>query len=137
MRAHPRRRPHGRAARTEGRARRASREPSDEPVLRFRNYQPKSEDLKGNEIAPPSVPSVEDQVGAAEVLHHDATQEPLLNLAPKKANWDLKRDIEPQARPPMTPAHRAVPRSTDRSRDVRAGSARGRRPLIPLTPSLR
>ena len=103
MRAHPRRRPHGRAARTEGRARRASREPSDEPVLRFRNYQPKSEDLKGNEIAPPSVPSVEDQVGAAEVLHHDATQEPLLNLAPKKANWDLKRDIEPQARPPMTP----------------------------------
>ena len=29
-------------------------------------------------------------------MHNDATQEPLLNLAPKKANWDLKRDLEPQ-----------------------------------------
>ena len=76
----------------------ACREPSDEPVLRFRNYQPKSEDLKGNEVAPAPLPSVEEQVGAAEALHNDATQEPLLNLAPKKANWDLKRDIEPQAR---------------------------------------
>ena len=28
-------------------------------------------------------------------MHDDATQEPLLNLAPKKANWDLKRDMEP------------------------------------------
>ena len=76
----------------------ACREPSDEPVLRFRNYQPKSEDLKGNEVAPAPLPSVEEQVGAAEALHNDATQEPLLNLSPKKANWDLKRDIEPQAR---------------------------------------
>ena len=33
------------------------------------------------------------QVGASEILHNDATQEPLLNLAPKKANWDLKRDV--------------------------------------------
>jgi len=28
--------------------------------------------------------------------HTDPTQEPLLSLAPKKVNWDLKRDIEPQ-----------------------------------------
>ena len=29
-------------------------------------------------------------------MHNDATQEPLLNLAPKRPNWDLKRDLEPQ-----------------------------------------
>ena len=29
-------------------------------------------------------------------MHDDATQEPLLNLAPKRPNWDLKRDLEPQ-----------------------------------------
>ena len=40
------------------------------------------------------MPDVEEQVGTAAVVHNDATQEPLLNLAPKKANWDLKRDIE-------------------------------------------
>ena len=32
----------------------------------------------------------------AEIVHSDATQEPLLNLAPKRPNWDLKRDLEPQ-----------------------------------------
>ena len=30
-------------------------------------------------------------------MHNDATQEPLLNLAPKRPNWDLKRDLEPRA----------------------------------------
>jgi len=33
-------------------------------------------------------------VGTSAVIHNDATQEPLLNLAPKKVNWDLKRDLE-------------------------------------------
>ena len=31
---------------------------------------------------------------ASATIHNDATQEPLLNLAPKKVNWDLKRDLE-------------------------------------------
>ena len=38
----------------------------------------------------------EDEVRVAEAVHEDATQEPLLNLAPKRPNWDLKRDLEPQ-----------------------------------------
>ena len=89
----------------------ACREPSDEPVLRFRNYQPKSEDLKGNEVAPAPLPSVEEQVGAAEALHNDATQEPLLNLAPKRPNWDLKRDLEPQMKRLRAMTDRASARS--------------------------
>ena len=67
-----------------------------EPVLRFRNYQPASESLQGLDVPKPEVPNVEEELGTAEVIHKDATQEPLLNLAPKRANWDLKRDIEPQ-----------------------------------------
>lgn len=72
---------------------------SSEPVLRFRNHKPVSDSLK-EVVVPierPSVPSAEDQVAdTADVVHNDATQEPLLNLAPKRPNWDLKRDLEPQ-----------------------------------------
>ena len=43
------------------------------------------------------MPAAEEQIkDVAEVVHNDATQEPLLNLAPKRPNWDLKRDLEPQ-----------------------------------------
>ena len=48
------------------------------------------------QVEKPTVPSVAEQVDTAEVVHNDATQEPLLNLAPKRPNWDLKRDLEPQ-----------------------------------------
>ena len=68
---------------------------SSEPILRFRNHEPSSEALQGLGVERPVVPTVEQQVGSAEVVHNDATQEPLLNLAPKRPNWDLKRDIEP------------------------------------------
>ncbi|KAL1529297.1 hypothetical protein AB1Y20_000251 [Prymnesium parvum] len=67
-----------------------------QPVLKFRNYQPHSEQLHGLGVEKPVVPSVEDQIDAAEIVHNDTTQEPLINLAPKRANWDLKRDLEPQ-----------------------------------------
>ena len=45
---------------------------------------------------------------AAEIIHNDATQEPLLNLAPKRANWDLKRDLEPQLKKLRTMTDRAI-----------------------------
>jgi len=67
---------------------------ADGPTIRFRNYQPKSDELQGLEVDKPSVPTIEEQVGTTEAVHKDATQEPLLNLAPKKVNWDLKRDLE-------------------------------------------
>ena len=50
------------------------------------------------QVDKPAVPSVEELVETAEVVHNDATQEPLLNLAPKRPNWDLKRDLEPQVK---------------------------------------
>ena len=72
------------------------RSATKEPVLRFRNHQPSSESLQGLSVERPTVPKVEEQVGTVDIVHNDATQEPLLNLAPKRANWDLKRDLEPQ-----------------------------------------
>lgn len=42
------------------------------------------------------------------IVHGDATQEPLLNLAPKKVNWDLKRDLEPQLKKLRAMTDRAI-----------------------------
>lgn len=78
------------------------------PVLRFRNYKPQTDELQRLQVEKPAVPTVEEQVGSAEILHNDATQEPLLNLAPKKANWDLKRDIEPQMKKLRAATDRAI-----------------------------
>lgn len=107
------------------------------PVLKFRNHQPRSEQLLGLQIEKPAIPSVEEQaclptllsrvntirflpvhvtvdldpckqVDAAEIVHNDATQEPLINLAPKRANWDLKRDLEPQLKKLRTMTDRAI-----------------------------
>ena len=54
-------------------------------------------------------PDVEVIVNQTEVVHEDATQEPLLNLAPKRsANYDLKRDIEPQMKKLRAMTDRAI-----------------------------
>jgi len=47
-------------------------------------------------------------VGSAAIIHSDPTQEPLLNLAPKKINWDLKRDMEPQLKKLRAMTDRAI-----------------------------
>ena len=67
-------------------------------MLRFRNHKPVSEELQQQvvQVEKATVPSIEEKVEVAEAVHNDATQEPLLNLAPKRPNWDLKRDLEPQ-----------------------------------------
>ena len=84
-----------------------------EPVLRFRNHQPVSESLQEVvvQVEKPIVPSVEEQVEPAEIVHNDATQEPLLNLAPKRPNWDLKRDLEPQMKKLRGMTDRAILRA--------------------------
>ena len=82
-----------------------------EPVLRFRNYQPRSEEVQGATVAieKPALPDVEQIVNQTEVVHNDATQEPLLNLAPKRsANYDLKRDVEPQMKKLRAMTDRAI-----------------------------
>jgi coiled-coil domain-containing protein 12 len=81
-----------------------------EPVLRFRNHKPVSEALQQVvvQVEKATVPSVEEQVETADVVHNDATQEPLLNLAPKRPNWDLKRDLEPQMKQLRGATDRAI-----------------------------
>ncbi|XP_065174800.1 coiled-coil domain-containing protein 12-like [Sycon ciliatum] len=64
------------------------------PVLKFRNYKATTEDLKEKELPRPQVPDiaekVEDQVTAGK--ESASTQVDLMNLAPRKPDWDLKRD---------------------------------------------
>mmetsp|Transcript_13698 Transcript_13698/g.23500 ORF Transcript_13698/g.23500 Transcript_13698/m.23500 type:complete len:187 (+) Transcript_13698:56-616(+) len=66
------------------------------PKLKFRNYIPKDEDLKNAKLAKPKLPTVEEQLesatsGVQETLA-EAAEAPL-NVATKKPNWDLKRDV--------------------------------------------
>ncbi|GAB4814876.1 hypothetical protein N2152v2_001922 [Parachlorella kessleri] len=69
-------------------------EPTQEPVLKFRNYAVKDaekiEFQKVEAAQPPEFQPVE--VDPDAVLGAD-TEEVLVNVAPKKANWDLRRDI--------------------------------------------
>ena len=67
--------------------------------------------MQGLDVPKPEVPNVEEELGTAEVIHKDATQEPLLNLAPKRANWDLKRDLEPQMKKLRGMTDRAILRA--------------------------
>jgi coiled-coil domain-containing protein 12 len=63
--------------------------------IKFRNYNPHTEELKDNKInrtLPKSIESeVQDQLKSANNAHVEEVN--LSNLAPKKIDWDLKRDI--------------------------------------------
>eukprot|EP00741_Cyanophora_paradoxa_P023510 tig00021589_g22712.t1 len=71
-------------------------ENSGEPVVRFRNYAPRNPELKELKLPRPELSSVEEQIKKA-TQHHTAslqeTNESLINVATKKPNWDLKRDV--------------------------------------------
>jgi len=62
-------------------------------TLKFRNYFPRDENLRCHMI-----PFPPDEVGSVlarfEKLSNYTDDDALLVLAPKKPNWDLKRDIE-------------------------------------------
>ncbi|GAX82473.1 hypothetical protein CEUSTIGMA_g9900.t1 [Chlamydomonas eustigma] len=63
------------------------------PALKFRNYAVKDEKRIDHEkVAPAQPPKFEEPAvdKKEEVLQEDV----LVNVAPKKANWDLKRDVE-------------------------------------------
>jgi tetrahydromethanopterin S-methyltransferase subunit G len=89
-------------------------------VIKFRNYVPKTEDLKKLAVEKPVLPSVElsqtlktatpsdsatdgefvtagglepDANAFKGILQSTETIDPV-SIAPKKANWDLKRDVE-------------------------------------------
>lgn len=81
---------------------------SEEPVIRFRNYVPTTETLKDSIVPEPEQPSIEVAVEQqqAEIVIADSERRAaedttnkdvdLLNLAPQKIDWDLKRDIAPK-----------------------------------------
>lgn len=59
--------------------------------VKFRNYIPRDKKLQPNKVSPPSVPKFDDPVAPAPVVN--GTEDPLVNIAPKKPNWDLRRDV--------------------------------------------
>ncbi|XVE99281.1 hypothetical protein REPUB_Repub03eG0185000 [Reevesia pubescens] len=63
------------------------------PNMKFRNYVPHDKQLQEGKVAPPVLPKFEDPVGAAPPPSEDK-EDPFVNIAPKKPNWDLRRDVQ-------------------------------------------
>lgn len=59
--------------------------------IKFRNYIPRDKELQPSKVLPPSVPKFDDPVAPAPVVN--GTEDPFVNIAPKKPNWDLRRDV--------------------------------------------
>ncbi|KAF6260392.1 cwf18 pre-mRNA splicing factor-domain-containing protein, partial [Scenedesmus sp. NREL 46B-D3] len=74
----------------------AAEQPAEKPMLKFRNYVVKDEkNIQHEKVAPAQPPQItEPELGTKP---EDADEEELLaSVAPKKANWDLKREVEPR-----------------------------------------
>lgn len=65
----------------------------DMPAMKFRNYLPHDEQLRGGKLAPVSLPKFEDPI-TAETAEPKQLENPFGNIAPKNPNWDLKRDVQ-------------------------------------------
>lgn len=61
--------------------------------MKFRNYLPHDEQLRGGKLAPVSLPKFEDPI-SAETAEPKEVENPFGNIAPKNPNWDLKRDVQ-------------------------------------------
>ncbi|XP_061369455.1 uncharacterized protein LOC133312301 isoform X2 [Gastrolobium bilobum] len=62
--------------------------------MKFRNYVPHDKHLQEGKLAPAVLPKFEDPVAAAPPPEAEAKEDPFLNIAPKKPNWDLRRDVQ-------------------------------------------
>ena len=64
-------------------------------VIHFRNYKPKCDELQSCIIDGAKYEEMKDEftelINRCKVLNHDVH-----DITPKKANWDLKRDVQPQ-----------------------------------------
>ncbi|XP_018492429.1 uncharacterized protein LOC108862706 [Raphanus sativus] len=65
----------------------------DGPAMKFRNYVPQAEELQGSKVAPPELPKFEDPIAALPPAV-EKKEDPFVNIAPKKPNWDLRRDVQ-------------------------------------------
>ncbi|KAL3512992.1 hypothetical protein ACH5RR_025709 [Cinchona calisaya] len=61
--------------------------------MKFRNYLPHDKQLQEGKVAPPVLPKFEDPVASAPPPE-EKKEDPFLNIAPKKPNWDLRRDVQ-------------------------------------------
>ncbi|CAN1266673.1 Coiled-coil domain-containing protein 12 [Linum perenne] len=64
------------------------------PGLKFRNYVPQAKELQEGRLAPPVLPKFEDPIAVAPPPTEKKEVDPFLNIAPKKPNWDLRRDVQ-------------------------------------------
>ncbi|GAB2217697.1 hypothetical protein Drorol1_Dr00000901 [Drosera rotundifolia] len=60
--------------------------------VKFRNYVPHDKQLQEGKLAPPQLPKFEDPIVEAPLP--EKKEDPFLNIAPKKPNWDLRRDVQ-------------------------------------------
>nr|POE73439.1 coiled-coil domain-containing protein 12 [Quercus suber] len=60
--------------------------------MKFRNYVPHDKQLQEGKVSPPVLPKFEDPIAAAPLP--SAEEDPFVNIAPKKPNWDLRRDVQ-------------------------------------------
>ncbi|XWS66187.1 hypothetical protein CRYUN_Cryun05aG0178500 [Craigia yunnanensis] len=63
------------------------------PSMKFRNYVPHDKQLQEGKVAPPVLPKFDNPVAAAPPPSEDQ-EDPFVNIAPKKPNWDLRRDVQ-------------------------------------------
>ncbi|KAL7115480.1 hypothetical protein ACP275_04G186300 [Erythranthe tilingii] len=62
--------------------------------MKFRNYLPHDKQLQEGKLAPPVLPKFEDPAFAIPPPVDENKEDPFLNIAPKKPNWDLRRDVQ-------------------------------------------
>ena len=69
---------------------------AEEQVVKFRNYVPRDENITHEKIEPVKAPDVSEVLPPQEALApvSDSLQASDVAVAPKKANWDLRRDVE-------------------------------------------
>ncbi|XP_042062497.1 coiled-coil domain-containing protein 12-like [Salvia splendens] len=68
-------------------------EENDNVNMKFRNYLPHDKQLQEGKLAPPVLPKFVDPVLEAPPPEENK-EDPFLNIAPKKPNWDLRRDVQ-------------------------------------------
>ncbi|KEP61737.1 UNVERIFIED_CONTAM: cwf18 pre-mRNA splicing factor protein [Hammondia hammondi] len=65
-------------------------------ILRFRNYVPRDVVLRRFCLPRPSVDELEKQIDreATDAINSSANEDVVAQIAPRRPNWDLKRDVE-------------------------------------------
>mmetsp|Transcript_91138 Transcript_91138/g.162245 ORF Transcript_91138/g.162245 Transcript_91138/m.162245 type:complete len:164 (+) Transcript_91138:79-570(+) len=71
-------------------------EKKDDRSIHFRNYQPRTAELRDQMLPRITSADIEDEIDKeiADAIEAAEDTEAVLAIAPKKPNWDLKRDVE-------------------------------------------